>query len=184
MEDDDAALLARAHRDRAAFGVFYRRHAEALLGYLVRNSGDAEAGADLTAETFAAALQQAPRFDPARGEPVAWLYGIARHKLADYHRNGAVERRAQRRLGMARVALDDEELERVERLASLDVDARVLAGALDELPAAHRDAVLDRVVGERSYAEIGAGRGVTDALARQRVARGLRALRQRLGGDR
>ena len=184
MDEEDAALPARAHRDRMAFGVFHRRHAEGLLAYCARQAGDAEAGADLTAETFAAALEQARRFDPRRGEPVAWLYGIARHKLADYHRHGSVERRARRRLGIGSIALDDSELERVERLASPDVDARVLASALDALPVAHRDAVLGRVVHDRSYDEIGRAAGVSPVLARQRVSRGLSALRQRLGGSR
>ena len=39
--------------------------------------GDPELAADLTAETFAAALVSVRRFDPARGPAVAWLLGIA-----------------------------------------------------------------------------------------------------------
>jgi DNA-directed RNA polymerase specialized sigma24 family protein len=53
----DAALLARGDGD--AFAEFYRRHARRLAGYLVRATSDAEAAADLTAETFAAARQVA-----------------------------------------------------------------------------------------------------------------------------
>lgn len=180
-ELEDAALLARAHEEPAAFGVFYRRHSEGLLAFLARRAGDAEAGADLMAETFAAALVHAPRFDERRGESVAWLYGIARNQLAGYYRTGAVERRARRRLGIAHVALDDEELERVERLASLDVEARVLADALHELPAEQKVAVVERVVHEHTYEEIGAADAVTAAVARKRVSRGLAALRERLG---
>ncbi|MEJ7891446.1 MAG: RNA polymerase sigma factor [Solirubrobacteraceae bacterium] len=179
---EDAGLLALAQSDAAAFGVFYRRHGTALLGFLVRRAGDAEAGADLMAETFAAALVHAKQFDPQRGEPVAWLYGIARNQLAMYHRSGAVERRARRRLGIQSVALNDDELERVERLASLEVNARVLAGALDELPAQQRAAVIERVVHEHSYEEIGRAEAVSEGVARQRVSRGLAALRKRLGG--
>ena len=45
------------------FAAFYERHSAALLSYLVRRAGDAEAGADLTAETFAEALAGLERFD-------------------------------------------------------------------------------------------------------------------------
>jgi DNA-directed RNA polymerase specialized sigma24 family protein len=54
-----------------------------LLGYLVRRTGDPELGADLTAETFASALEGVDRFDPARGSAVNWLFGIARHQLPE-----------------------------------------------------------------------------------------------------
>lgn len=165
------------------FSEVYRQHVRGVLVWLVRRS-DPETGADLTAETFAVALEQFDRFDPARGDVGAWLHGIARNLLAGYQRTGRIERRAQRRLGMARVALEDGEIERIERLASLEVSATVLGGALADLPAEQREAVVARVVGERTYAEIGTDADVSPAVARKRVSRGLAALRQRLGAER
>lgn len=159
-------------------GALYDQHVHAVLRWTVRAVGDAETGADLTAEVFATALLEASRFDPARGDAGAWLFGIARNKVRMYHRTGAVEMRARRRLGLARVELSDEGIERVERLASLDVDG--LGAALDVLPRDQRDAVVARVVDERSYDEIAAAADVTPALARQRVSRGLRTLRRRM----
>lgn len=58
---------------------------------------------------------------------------MARNQLAGYHRTSAVELRARRRLGIERLALDDDEYERVERLASLAVDTRGLAALRDRL---------------------------------------------------
>ena len=58
----------------------------------MRRTRNAELAADLTAETFAAALVARARFDPGRGSASAWLYGIALNKLA------RVERRAKERL--------------------------------------------------------------------------------------
>ena len=49
----DEELLAG---DPEAFAAFYRRHVAPLLGYFLRRTGNAELAADLTAETFAAAL--------------------------------------------------------------------------------------------------------------------------------
>ena len=88
---DDTLLLA-ARTDAEAFTQFYRRHAAALLGYLVRRTRDPELGADLTAETFACALEGLARFDPDRGSAVNWLYGIARHQLLRTLQRGRVER--------------------------------------------------------------------------------------------
>jgi RNA polymerase sigma-70 factor (ECF subfamily) len=82
--------------------------------YFWRRTQDAELTADLTAETFAAALDGCGRFDPERRPAIGWLYGIANHQLGRLARRGAVETRYRRRMGMARIELDDEELERVE----------------------------------------------------------------------
>lgn len=177
----DEELLAWSLEDPAAFGAFYRRHAEAVLSFLVRRSGSAQAGTELTAEVFAAALQHVRSYRPDRAEPVAWLYGIAHNKLADFHRTGAVQARARRRMGFERIVVDDQELDRVERLASLDVTPAALADALDDLPGDQRRAVVARVVLEKSYPQISEESNVTTAVARQRVSRGLAALRQRLG---
>jgi DNA-directed RNA polymerase specialized sigma24 family protein len=66
-ERSDETLLAAASTEPEAFAVLYRRHVTPLLAYFVRRTRDAELAADLTAETFAAALDGAHRFDPAKG---------------------------------------------------------------------------------------------------------------------
>ena len=53
---DDVALLRDARRDPEAFADFYRQNAERLYRWLLRATGDVQAGADLAGETFAAAL--------------------------------------------------------------------------------------------------------------------------------
>jgi DNA-directed RNA polymerase specialized sigma24 family protein len=58
----DAELLAVTAIDPEAFGAFYRRHLRAVLAYLLHRTRRPEIAADLTAETFAAALEGAPRF--------------------------------------------------------------------------------------------------------------------------
>jgi RNA polymerase sigma factor (sigma-70 family) len=178
----DEELLAR--RDEDAFACFYRRHAGPLLGYLVRRTGDAELAADLTAETFAAALAGAHRFRPAKGSAVSWLYGIARHLLFRALERGQVERRARARFGIAAIALDDDALERIEALASLDGAAARLHAALGAIPEDERDAVEARVLHERRYDEIAASLAVSEPAVRQRVSRGLARLRAALGGTR
>ena len=172
----DDELLTTGGPD--GFAVFYRRHVEAILGYHVRWARNAEVAADLTAETFAAALEGCHRYAPDRGAPAAWLYGIAHRQLAALQRHGHVERRARRRMGMARIDLTDAMLERVEAIADAErVDVDVALGAL---PAGQRDAVRARVLDECSYEEIAAAQQISPLAARQRVSRGLAALRAHL----
>jgi len=179
--DDD--LLAATRAEPEAFAVFYRRHATALLAYFARRTHDAELAADLTAETFAAALSGAHRHRPDKGPAIAWLYGIARRQLGHAARRGVVEDRARRRLGMAPITLTDAALERVESLADADASARVLREGLAALPADQRDAVVARVLDEQDYAEIATSARTSESVVRKRVSRGLAGLRARLEGQ-
>jgi len=173
--DDD--LLTT--EDAEAFGMFYDRHVHSVLGYFARRTHDPEIAADLTAETFASALSARHRYRPDRAPAGAWLFAIAARRLADFHRRGRVEARAQKALAMERVPLGAEDAEMVRMLAD-DAAVSLLAG----LPAEQRTAIRARVVDGQSYADVAGGHGVSEPVARQRVSRGLAALRQRMGGPR
>src|SRR5665213_1528838 len=112
----DEALLDRAARDPQAFGLFYDRFEAELLRFFLRATHRGDLAADLTAEVFAGALASLASFDSTRGHARAWLYGIARHELADAWERGAVEDRARRRLRMEPLALTDERIERIEQI--------------------------------------------------------------------
>jgi RNA polymerase sigma-70 factor (ECF subfamily) len=177
----DARLLAATGFEPEAFGVVYRRHVRAVLGYTLARTGRPELAADLTAEVFACALEQHERFDARRGPARAWLLSMASSRLVDAARRGRVEDRARRRLGIAPRALTDADLERVEELADLagGLDAQRL---VEDLPHDQRAAVLARIVDERSYADIAAELQTSQSVVRQRVSRGLATLREQTEG--
>jgi RNA polymerase sigma factor (sigma-70 family) len=178
--DESAALLIRfAGGEAEAFVAFYRLNLSAVVAFFLRRTRDREVTADLTAEVFAAALIAAPRYDPGR-PALAWLHGIASHKLADSRRRGRVEDWARRRLALEPLALDDGALDRVEEMASAHAGRDALEAAVGALPVQQREAVLARVVGERSYPEIAAEMACSEMVVRQRVSRGLKTLRSRL----
>jgi RNA polymerase sigma-70 factor (ECF subfamily) len=180
VDADDEALLRRAASgDDRAFAVFYRRWLPLVTGYHVRRTRSRELAFDLTAETFAAIVAALDRFDPARGSAAAWLFEIAEHKLLDSQRRARVESSARQRLGHDPVVLDDQDLERVEQLASL-ANGSLLEKLLSQLPLSQRDAVLARVLDERSYADIADEMECSEAVVRQRVHRGIGRLRERL----
>jgi RNA polymerase sigma factor (sigma-70 family) len=179
-DSEDATLLAATLHDPQAFGAFYDRYEELLLGYFLRNTGRADLAADLTAEVFAAALSSAASFTPTKGSARGWLFGIARHQLADLWERGRVEDRARRSLGMEPVALEDPELARIEELA--DSEGLVL-DALSALPPDQRIAVEGRVVQERGYAELAQKLRCSESVVRKRVSRGLHTMRSSLSED-
>jgi RNA polymerase sigma-70 factor (ECF subfamily) len=159
----------------------YRRHAQNMLTFFARRTWDPDAAVDLVAETFAAAVQSRRRFRGRTDDEAAgWLYGIARHQLSGWHRRGDVERRAQRRLGVERRALTEDEYDRIVELAGLQEARRIVADELAHLGADSRSAVQLRVVQERSYADVARELGISEQTARARVSRALRTLGRRL----
>jgi RNA polymerase sigma-70 factor (ECF subfamily) len=177
-DDREAELVAAVARgEEDAVETLYRRHLPLVVRWCLRETGNRELAADLSAEVFAAALTAARRFRPERGAVAAWLLGIARNKLADSRRRGRIEASARRRLRVAPWSLTDADLERVEDLASLDGEALAL---LEQLPAATREALRGRVVDERSYEDLAGELQCSQAVVRQHVSRGLRRLRSEL----
>ncbi len=172
-DDPDEALLRDVPHDPEAFTAFYRRHVREVLGFLVRRTRDPEQAADLTAEVFATVLLQAKRYRSDRGSAQAWLLSIAAHKQSDARRRGHAEARARRRLGLRDVLVTEDDLREIRGYGE-DVEA-----TLEILPGDQRDAVRGRVIEELGYDELADRSGVSQAAVRQRVARGLAALRAR-----
>jgi RNA polymerase sigma factor (sigma-70 family) len=183
LERTDGELLAAAAAgDGAAFAVFYRRHLPGVVGYLVRETRDREASADLAAEVFAAVFLVARRFRARDGgSAVPWVRGIAQNKLRESRRRGRVEDRARRRLALEPEVLDDADLERVDELASAGGAGGAGAlGLVDQLPERQRVAIRSRVVEGRGYTEIARELECSELVVRQQVSRGLKRLRDEL----
>jgi RNA polymerase sigma factor (sigma-70 family) len=176
---DDRALLERTRQgDPAAFGQFYRRHHAMVLAFVRGRVPTADAAADLMSEVFATALLAVHRGQTAEVDrPVAWLLTLARNKLVDSLRRGKVDAAARRELGIPPATLDDDDIARIEELASSD--GRLLALA-HGLPSDQWEALNARVLDERTYPEIAQSLGCSELVARKRVSRALKTLRAAL----
>jgi RNA polymerase sigma factor (sigma-70 family) len=175
---DSELLSAIAARDGAAFSVFYRRHLPMVLAYLLRQTQDHEAAADLAAEVFAAVLLGAGRYHEQRGSAAPWVIGIARNKLLMSLRRGRVEARARRQLGFDAVALSEEDLEAVQVVA--DRGGGRLAELVERLPEHERYAIRSHVLDERPYREIAGELRCSEMVVRKRVSRGLARVREQM----
>ncbi len=85
LEMADELLAERALQEPGAFAGLYDRYLKPVYRYFFLRLGNRPEAEDLTSQVFLAALESLPGY--RRGSPFrAWLFGIARRKLADYYR--------------------------------------------------------------------------------------------------
>jgi RNA polymerase sigma factor (sigma-70 family) len=163
--------------DADAFAALYRREGEAVLVFLARRTLDVEVAVDLTAETFAFALDSWRRLRSLEPEQArAWLFTVARRRYSRYLRTARVERRAVQRLEIQVPTVQEDDLAAIEERAGLGALRALLRDELGRLSDGQREALQLRVVEERPYVEVARRLGVSEQTARARVSRGLRTL--------
>ena len=139
--------------DRATLLDLYDDALPQVYGYLHRRCRDRSTAEDLTTEVFMAAVDSINR-SVVRDVTVAWLIGIARHKLVDHWRR--VER-DDRRLDAIAGELDDGHDDPWD--AQLDV--MTARDVLGDLGAHHRAALTLRYVDDLPVADVAVELGRT-----------------------
>jgi len=142
----------------------YRAALPQVYGYLLPRCGSVADAEDLTAETFMAAVAALRRSDPP-SVTVAWLIGVARHKLVDHWRRSERERRGLAAAGLSQADAPWEEL----------LDTSAAYSALARLPGPQRAALSLRYLDGLTVAEIAdhlhrTVRGTETLLVRARAA--------------
>jgi RNA polymerase sigma-70 factor (ECF subfamily) len=154
--------------DRDAFGALYVEYRSRIYS-LARFSLPHAAAEDAVAETFVRAWAALPRYRHTGAPFVAWLYGIARHVVADALRAGArVEPCAEPERGS------------VDGWAGHD-DRVVLGAALARLLAEQRAVIELKFMAGLSNEEVGAALGKSPGAVNAQQWRALSALRDLLG---
>jgi len=131
-------------------------------------SGDRDVAEDLAQETLLEAWRHRHKLEHPEGAD-RWLAAVARNVCRRW-----VARRVRAEVPVAEVPeVADVELERDDLVELLD-------GALELLPSAQRDVLVERYVHERSTPEIARALGVSDDAVSMRLARGKVTLRRLL----
>ena len=120
-----------------------------VYGYLASRCGSASVAEDLTSETFLAAVD-AIRRKSVPDLTVAWLIGVARHKLVDHWRRREVE---ERTLKAADPHPDDV---KAEDRWDVQLDALVAHRTLADLAPQHRSALTLRYLDGLPVREVAA----------------------------
>jgi RNA polymerase sigma factor (sigma-70 family) len=168
---------ARATLDDAPGSAIYWRFAPALFAYFLKQTASREDAEDLLLEVFLAALEQGKLANMDEARQQAWLWGVARHKAADYFRQRGRSARVDLSV-VAERAFGVEEME-PEHLLVQQEELAYLAGAIRQLPAPQQDVVHLRFGHGLSHSEIAEVLRKREGTIRMLLSRALKALRRR-----
>jgi RNA polymerase sigma-70 factor (ECF subfamily) len=143
-----------------------------VLAYAVRRSPDAQDAADVVAETFLVAWRRLPEVPPAEAARL-WLYGVARHVLAN-------QRRSERRRERLAERLRQELPAALEGVQPTPVEAGPVSAALAELGPEDREILRLSGWEDLTPSEIAAVLGISQIAARSRLHRARHRLRAAL----
>ena len=150
----------------------YDRALPEVYSYFKLRCGDFAVAEDLTAETFLAACDAADR-EQLGDVTVAWLIGIARHKLIDHWRREARYERQLRAVAERAEAVDDP--------WDAQVDAATIERVLASLSTVNRLALTLRYLDGLTVPEVAALLGRTVAATDQVLARARTQFRRHYG---
>ena len=166
-----AHMIRALEGDAACYDALLRLLVPQLRAFFNRRIKSEDAAEDLVQETLIAVHTKRATYDRERPFS-AWLYAIARYKLADHFRR-AYRLASSDELNDDIAAPDFE----VASLALIDVD-RLLGGLPDKQRAAIRATKIEGL----SRAEAAAAAGISQSDAKMSVYRGLRRLSARVQG--
>lgn len=167
--------MRRIGEDPAALEIFYRTHVRTIERFMARRCSTPHSVADLTADTFVAAIESAHRFDPTKGSPQSWLLGIAYRVVLAERRRAARSWRAHLREG-GRLPLSEDAILALEERLDSEGAYRSIREALVTLTPRDRTLLELRWVDQLSIEEISTTLGIPAGTARVRLHRA----RQRL----
>jgi RNA polymerase sigma-70 factor (ECF subfamily) len=160
---DARLLVAIAAGEEQAFVDLYRRRQPDVYRFALAMAKSRSVAQDVTQEVFLNVLENAARFDVAKGAVRAWLFGCARHVVLD-------------RLRLERRWTDERSEQAVEpegdRLVLAEQRVERLHAALAELPVEYREVLVLCELEELSYAETALALECPIGTVRSRLHRG------------
>lgn len=178
-EDVEEVLVRRAKDgDGRAWARIYQRHFDRIYRDLYYQLGDAAAADELVQETFARALVSLERFD-GRSSLSTWLRGVGQNLVRKHWRSHSRRARAYERFAQTHPESTPAS-HGPEELHVRDARAKVLADALETLPASLREVFVLRDVQGVSVEDTAERLGITPGNVRVRANRARTKLRGEL----
>lgn len=173
-ESDDELVRRSLAGEASAFAQLVEKHQRLVFGVALSGARDVAQAEDVAQQAFVEAWRDLPRLRD-RTRVGSWIAGIARNLGRRWDRHTA--RRRKRETS----AIDAHETVPTPLDSTLERETQsVVREALEEIPAAYREALVLYYVHGRSIAEVAAGLGIKEDLVKQRLSRGRRALRASL----
>ncbi len=169
--------MGRRHGATAEFERLYRANVDAVTAYFARRAAEPQVVADLTADTFVAAITSFGSFDPGKGTARAWVFGIARRVYASYCETYSQHQHRLQRLA-GRRELDPDQVEELLNRIDAERACRDMLAGLAALPERDRAVIeLVDIAGLRPQ-EAASALGLAPGTARMRLLRARGRLRK------
>ncbi len=159
-----------------AFDRLYRSSRDDVYAYVASLLRDAPAAEEVTAAAFERAYRKRHRFDPERGEPRAWLFGIARNAALDELRRRGRQAELTTEPEDLNTGALDESAERSERRLAV-------SAALERLDPRERELVALKFFAGLENREIARVLGIGESNAGTRLHRAMTKLREACDGN-
>jgi len=172
----------RKARDPVAeFERIYRDNVDVVTAFFARRATEPQTVADLTADTFVAAITSLATFDPRKGTARGWVLGIARRVFAAHCESLSRHQDRVSRLA-GRRDLEVDQIEELEARIDAERSSRQLLQALADLPETDRVAVELVDVAGLKPGEAAAALGIAAGTLRMRLMRARARLRKEASG--
>lgn len=166
-----AGVVARNETDLA---TLYDTTCRCVFGLVARLLDDHQDAEEVTMDVYVQVWDQAQRYSPARGRPLAWLLMIARSRALDRLRSGARRRRHQRSLeesAVVETAAEDAATVTLEQ-------GEQLGGVLAGLPDVQRQVLELAYLEGLTQAQVAERLGEPLGTVKTRMRRGMARLRE------
>jgi RNA polymerase sigma-70 factor (ECF subfamily) len=154
-----------------AFEDLYRSSRDDVYAYAAGLLRDRSAAEDVTAAAFERAYRKRSRFNPDRGTPRAWLFGIARNAALD-------ELRRRSRLAEMPAEPVDDSHPSPEDVADTRLRMGAVRAAFEQLAPRDRELVSLKFFAGLSNTEIAGVLGISESNAGTRLHRAINKLRE------
>jgi RNA polymerase sigma-70 factor, ECF subfamily len=180
---DDAELLIPhiAAGDREAFSRFYDAFAGTALGLIRRVLRDPSPAEEVLQEVVWQVWQEAPRYDPSRGSPIAWVLMRAKARAIDKLRS--IRRREQTFVMPVNEAVARQDDAGMESPAMVAEGRGFVEDALARLPEAQRRVIELAFLEGLTQSEIAVRLGEPLGTVKTRARLGLERLRTALRAE-
>jgi RNA polymerase sigma factor (sigma-70 family) len=151
---------------------------DAVTAYFARRAADPQVVADLTADTFVAAITSFDSLDPGKGTARSWVFGIARRVFASYCETYSQQQHRRQRLAGRRELDPDQVEELLNRIDAERACRDMLAGLATLLERERAVIELVDIAGLRPQEEAAAALGLAPGTVRMRLLRARSRLRK------
>jgi RNA polymerase sigma-70 factor (ECF subfamily) len=174
ISDEDLMLRLQEDNDGEAFAELFRRHRAGITSYACRLVRDVNEGENLAQETFLRLLQKRDLYHYPR-KLSTWLFTIARNLVTDYQKKKKAM--TSESFDLMADGQGDSQAGRPDLAAMEEESLRLLHGAIQSLPAQHREVLVLRAFHDLSYREIAEIVNCPESTARSRMDYALKELR-------